>query len=106
MKQNDFLEQVYEDLKTLGLVTNQYDFSIMCGRTPAWFSTLKARGLPLTSDAALTLSHNIRLQAPTKVDGDRYEYAISLSEAVIRHAQQRIAIRQEFRQAEQTTCEP
>jgi hypothetical protein len=102
MDTNIFLETIYTELKSLGLVGNQCDFSVMCGRTPAWFSTLKARRLPMTSDAALTLSHNIRLQATTKVDGDRYDHVIALSEAVIRHAQQRIASRQHLRQAEQT----
>lgn len=100
MKQSDFLEQVYEDLKTLGLVANQYDFSVMCGRTPAWFSTLKARGLPLTSDAALTLSHNIRQRAAGMVDRRDTECAFQLSEAVIQHAQLRIAHRQDRRQTE------
>lgn len=91
METSIFLERLYTDLKALGLVASQYDFSEMCGRTPAWFSTLKARRLPMTTDAALTLSHNIRQRASHIVDVSQYQAAMALSETLITQAQQRIA---------------
>ena len=91
METSTFLERLYTDLKALGLVANQYDFSELCGRTPAWFSTLKARRLPMTTDAALTLSHNIRERASQIVDVGQYQTAMALSDALITQAQQRIA---------------
>ncbi len=91
METSIFLERLYTDLKALGLVANQYDFSELCGRTPAWFSTLKARRLPMTTDAALTLSHNIRQRATQIVDVSQYQAAMALSDTLITQAQQRIA---------------
>ena len=58
-----FIENTYENLKALGYVANQYDFSVLCGRTPTWYSAIKARKLPMTADALLTLSYNIKTQA-------------------------------------------
>jgi hypothetical protein len=101
MDTNIFLETIYTELKSLGLVGNQYDFSVMCGRTPSWFSTLKARSLPITSDAALILSHNIRRRATNIVDLAQHETAMSLSEAVMSYALQRIAHKLELKQAGQ-----
>ena len=86
METNIFLARVYADLKALGLVANQYDFSELCGRTPAWFSTLKARRLPMTTDAALTLSHSIRRLAASMVDAAQHDAAVALSDRVLEHA--------------------
>ena len=91
MKNEDFLDFIYNEVKALGFVGNQYDFSILCGRTPAWFSAIKARRLPFTTDAALTLSQNIRQRASEIVDVKQYQTAVELSEALITQAQQRIA---------------
>jgi len=90
MRNSDYLEDIYNDLKALGFVSNQYDFSIMCGRTPAWFSCIKARRLPLTTDAALTLSHNIKAKANTINDAKLHRHAITLSKILIEQAQQQI----------------
>jgi hypothetical protein len=90
MRNSDYLEDIYNDLKVLGFVSNQYDFSIMCGRTPAWFSCIKARRLPLTTDAALTLSHNIKAKADTIIDVELHRHAITLSTSLIEQAQQQI----------------
>lgn len=94
MDTNTFLDKLYNELKAMGLICNQYDFSVMCGRTPSWFSTLKARGLPITSDAALTLSHNIRRRTENIIDIVHYETAQRLSQQVVDYAQHRIAQRQ------------
>ena len=91
MSNDDFLDFIYNEVKALGFVGNQYDFSVLCGRTPAWFSATKARRLPMTTDAALTLSHNIRQRAADIVDVRHYQTAMALSETLITQAQQRIA---------------
>jgi hypothetical protein len=96
MKNDEFLEQIYEDVKALGLIENQWDFSLMCGRTGAWFSCIKARDLPLTADAALTLSLNIK----SRIEGSGYEskqaVAEKLSKQLIERVQMRIRKRQQF----------
>ena len=97
MSNDDFLDTIFSDVKALGLVSNQYDFSVLCGRTPAWFSAIKARRLPMTTDAVLTLSHNIRQRASSIVDVKQYQAAMTLSDALITQAQQRIARKLTFK---------
>ena len=80
MRNDKLLEQIYNDVKALGLVEDQWTFSNMCGRTGTWFSCIKNRNLPMTSDAFLTLSHNIRTRAVELVDAKQHSAAVSLSE--------------------------
>ena len=49
MRNDELLEQIYNDVKALGLVEDQWTFSNMCGRTGTWFSCIKNRNLPMTS---------------------------------------------------------
>ena len=94
MNNEQFLEQAYNDTKALGFVDNQWDFSLMCGRTGAWFSCIKAKNMPMTSDAFLTLSHNIRTRANETVDAIAHRAAVSLSERLIEQAQAQIGRKQ------------
>ena len=50
-----FLQTVYQQFNTLGLADTQDEFSRLCGRTPTWYSSLKARRLPMSTAAAITL---------------------------------------------------
>ena len=90
MKNDELLNSIYNDVKALGFVSNQYDFSVMCGRTPAWFSAIKARNLSMTTDAVLTLSYNISRKAENVVDASTHDKAISLSKTLIERAQAQI----------------
>ena len=90
MRNEELLNSIYDDVKALGFVDNQYDFSVMCGRTPAWFSAIKARNLSMTTDAVLTLSHNIRSKAENVIDASIHDKAISLSKTLIERAQAQI----------------
>ena len=94
MKNSQYLDTIYNDVKALGLVDNQCDFSMMCGRTPAWFSAVKARGLPMTTDASLTLSSNIAEQAKSILDPIKHESAVALSSRLIIEAQSKIMRKQ------------
>lgn len=87
MRNDDFLNSIFIEVKTLGLVSNQYDFSAMCGRTPAWFSAIKARQLPMTADAFLTLSFNIKHKAKTIIDVKAHSAAMRLCDRLIEEAQ-------------------
>lgn len=93
MRNSDYLEHIYNDVKSLGFVDNQYDFSVMCGRTPAWFSAIKARNLRMTTDAVLTLSYNIRSRAENVIDSVKHEQAIVLSKTLIEQAQTQIGVK-------------
>ena len=94
MRNDELLEQIYNDVKALGLVEDQWTFSSMCGRTGTWFSCVKNRNLPMTSDAFLTLSYNIRIRAVELIDAKQHSAAISLSEHLIEQAQAQIALKQ------------
>ena len=94
MRNEKFLEQTFNDVKALGLVANQYDFSIMCGRTITWFSAIKSRDLPMTADAFLTLSHNIRARAGELIDAHQHKAAVMLSERLVEQAQAQIGRKQ------------
>ena len=108
MENETLLNSIYEDVKALGFVNNQYDFSVMCGRTPAWFSTIKARKLSMTTDAFLTLSHNLKLRSASIEDQLIKDRAVKLSIDLIDHANARIGRRLgrffDCSPAEQTTC--
>ena len=94
MRNDELLEQIYNDVKALGLVEDQWAFSNMCGRTGTWFSCIKNRNLPMTSDAFLTLSHNIRTRAVELIDAKQHNSAVSLSERLIEQAQAQIGRKQ------------
>lgn len=89
MSNDDCLNSIFTEVKTLGFVCNQYDFSAMCGRTPAWFSAIKARQLPMTADAFLTLSFNIRRKAKTIIDVKTHSAAMKLCDRLLEEAQNR-----------------
>ena len=96
MKNSEFCEQIYQQVRALGLVDNQWDFSVLCGRTPAWFSGIKARGLPMTTDAMLTLSHNVQSQANEVADEPLCKRVNQLSCQLISEAQAQIARKQQL----------
>ena len=87
MKQNHSLNSIYDEVKALGLIANQYDFSTMCGRTPAWFSAIKSRRLPITADAYLALSFNIKNKAEDIIDVSLHNRAVILSQKLLEQAQ-------------------
>ena len=89
MKKDELLDTIFDEVKQLGFVSNQYDFSVMCGRTPAWFSAIKARRLPITSEACLMLSYNITRKASLIVDVDMHCRAVLLSQKLIEDAQKK-----------------
>jgi hypothetical protein len=76
------IQTLYERVKNLGLANNQYVFSRMCGRTPAWFSCIKSQKKHMTPAAAMTLSVNLRVQAGS-LDNPQHDEALALSDLLI-----------------------
>ena len=91
MENTIFLEKTYSEVRALGVVSNQLDFSLLCGRTGTWFSCIKARNLPMTSDAVLTLSHNLSVRAQSLADAKTQSDVITLSEQLLQQAQLQIS---------------
>ena len=83
MKNRQDIQNIYESIKAIGLVKNQYDFSKLCGRTAAWFSCLKTRNHNFTPSAAMTLSITLRMRANEILDETNYLKAIELSERLL-----------------------
>ena len=98
MKEKHPIQNIYDELLSMRIIENQTDFSIMCGRTPAWFSTLKARQLPITTDAALTLAFKLRRKARTSVCPDKHQQLMAISERLLDCAEQKVAKKVAFRE--------
>ena len=91
MKEKHLIQSIYEELIDLRIIENQTDFSVMCGRTPAWFSCLKARRLPITTDAALTLAFKLRRKARTSICPQTHDSLMAISERLLECAEQQVA---------------
>lgn len=59
MNNNQYLQTIYENTRSLGLVSSQYDFGRLCGRKDSWFSSCKSTGRPMTIAAMITLAVNL-----------------------------------------------
>ena len=92
MKDNHPVQHIYEELKQLHVVSNQTDFTRLCGRTPMWFSCIKARQLPLTSDAALTLAYRLRRIAKNSLCENTHNRLVRISAVLIHDAENNVAM--------------
>ena len=93
MNTNQQIQKVYEELREMRVIENQCDFSRLCGRKPMWFSCIKARELPLTSDAALTLAYRLRRIAKNSLCENTHYRLIRISEALLDIAYTNVANR-------------
>ena len=73
------IHSLYDAVKRLGLADNQYVFSRLCGRTPAWYSCIKSRKFSITPAAAMTLSASLRMKASSLPNRKTQDEAIALS---------------------------
>ena len=53
------LEDIYHELREMGTIQNQYEFSALFGKKPSWLSSLKSKGRPVTTDALVHLFINL-----------------------------------------------
>lgn len=95
MKNCHPVQKIYEELRDLRIVRNQSEFSKMCGRTPMWFSCLKSRNLPLTSDAALTLAYRLRRIARNTLCDATHDRLIKIGDTLLNSANDNIEMRYE-----------
>ena len=80
-KQNTpFLQSLYENCRSLGIVNNQYEFSELCGRRSTWFSASKSRDLPISTQAAVTLAIRLKNIGETEMPRRLRSHAKKLSE--------------------------
>lgn len=93
MDNKQTIEGVYNKLKELKLVYNQADFSRMCGKSSMWFSCIKARRLPITTHAALTLAYKLRRKARTSICPNTYAELMQISDDLLQIAEMQVAKR-------------
>ena len=93
------IQKIYEELRDMRIVSNQSEFSRMCGRTPMWFSCLKSRDLPLTSDAALTLAYRLRRIAKNSLCENTHGRLLRMSDVLLANANTNVEMRFENKDA-------
>ena len=98
MNEKHPIQDIYDELLEMRIIENQTDFSILCGRTPAWFSTLKARRLPITTDAALTLAFKLRRKARTSICPQTHDRLMAVSERLLDTAEKQVENKVAFRE--------
>ena len=73
------LTKLFYQCKALGLVSSQYEFSRLCGRKPSWFSSSRCRNVPISTDAAVTLSVKLEKSARDDLNSELQSQATHLS---------------------------
>jgi hypothetical protein len=56
-----------------------------------WFSSIKARQLPLTSDAALTLAYRLRRIAVNSLSEGTHDQLLRISDVLLENANSKVA---------------
>jgi hypothetical protein len=74
-----FLENIYQTCRDMGLVSNQYEFSTLCGRKTSWFSAAKARDQVISTHAAYMLAIRLKQMANTDLPKKLRPHANALS---------------------------
>lgn len=59
MKNSLYLQSLYENVRSLGLVQSQYAFARLCGRKDSWYSSAKSSDRPMSIAAMITLAMNL-----------------------------------------------
>lgn len=56
----EFMDQVYNEMKHFGLVSNFGDFSKLMNRSPRYFSMIRATDKPISISALSSLASNLK----------------------------------------------
>jgi len=56
MSNREFLQSIYETVRTMGLVQSQYEFGELCGRKQSWFSCAKSTDRQMSLGALVSLA--------------------------------------------------
>ena len=89
MNNTQFLSQLYESVQALGLVETQDDLSRLCGRAPTWFSSIKARNIPMSTSAAIALKMRLSNEIATDMPRRLKPLAKQVTETLEAFAQAR-----------------
>ena len=74
-----FLQNIYQTCRDMGLISNQYEFSTLCGRKTTWFSAAKARDQQISTHAAFLLATRLKELAKSDLPRKMRPHANALS---------------------------
>jgi len=56
MSNKEFLQSIYDTVRSMGLVESQYEFGELCGRKQSWFSCAKSSDRQMSVGALVSLA--------------------------------------------------
>jgi len=59
MSNREFLQSIYDTVRSMGLVQSQYEFGKLCGRKQSWLSCAKSMDRQMSIGALVTLAVNL-----------------------------------------------
>ena len=95
MSNREFLQSIYETVRTMGLVQSQYEFGELCGRKQSWFSCAKSTDRQMSMGALVSLAVSLdRMptdRVPRKLRPMRRELVNSIWGMIEAQGSQRLA---------------
>ena len=92
MSNRKFLQSLYDDVKSMGIVTSQYQFGQLCGRDQSWFSCAKSVNRSMSLSAIVSLAVSLQSlpqeRVPKKMRPQLKKLITSLWEMVEAHGSQ------------------
>lgn len=67
MTNKQFLQSIYDTVKSLGIVKSQYEFGYLCGRDQSWFSCAKSVDRQMSVGAMVSLAVNLQNLPPEQI---------------------------------------
>ena len=59
MTNREFLQSLYDTVKSFGIVGSQYEFGDLCGREQSWFSCAKSVNRAMPMETLVTLAFKL-----------------------------------------------
>ena len=78
-------QRLITELKRLGVVKTQYDFSRLCGKNPSYFSSMQAKGFGLKLGSLAFLASRIRKRG-SEVRDPKVSMVLSYADRVVQQA--------------------
>ena len=78
-------QRLITELKRLGVVKTQYDFSRLCGKNPSYFSSMQTKGFGLKLASLTFLSARLRKRS-ANVSDPKVSMVLSYADRVVQEA--------------------
>jgi hypothetical protein len=87
MKNTFKTDEIYMELKALGIIDSQISFSKLCGKSTMWYSCIKSRNLPISSSASIHLAMKLKTIARSEICNSRYNKIQTIIDLIISEAE-------------------